>query len=299
MGWQDRDYASAEGYSRAVGGRSFRGLGSMTLSTKLIVVNVVVFVVGGFMRSRQSDPLFEWGAMYTPAVLQGQVWRLITSQYLHAGVWHLLFNMLGLHFLGRYLEQNWSRRKFLLFYTACGLAGNLFYLLVNRIGWLAPLPAIGASGCVLGVLGACAVLFPGIQLIIYFFPMRIRTAAALFVGLYTLNLLQRGSNAGGDAAHLAGLLVGAGYAYWRRSGGGALPSVRQVKVKIIKTKRASGPWQRKRKEEDQLGQQVDQVLAKIKQQGVASLTEREKWVLAEASRRQQAEDEELGRIDQL
>ncbi|MCH7990706.1 MAG: rhomboid family intramembrane serine protease [Planctomycetes bacterium] len=205
MGWQDRDYASAEGYSRAVGGRSFRGLGSMTLTTKLIVVNVVVFVVGGLMRSQQSDPLFEWGAMYTPAVLQGQVWRLITSQYLHAGVWHLLFNMLGLHFLGRYLEQNWSRRKFLLFYTACGLAGNLFYLLVNRIGWLAPLPAIGASGCVLGVLGACAVLFPGIQLIIYFFPMRIRTAAALFVGLYTLNLLQRGSNAGGDAAHLAGL----------------------------------------------------------------------------------------------
>ena len=299
MGWQDRDYASANGYSRAIGGRSYRGLGHMTLTTKLIVVNVVVFVVGGFMRSQQSDPLFEWGAMYTPAVLHGQVWRLITSQYLHGSVWHLFFNMLGLHFLGRYLEQHWSRRKFLMFYTACGLAGNLFYLFVNMVGWLAPLPAIGASGCVLGVLGACAVLFPGIQLIIYFFPMRIRTAAALFLGLYALNLLQRGSNAGGDAAHLAGLLVGAGYAYWRRQGGGALPGVRRVKVKIIKPERPPGPWQRKLREEDHLGQQVDQVLAKIKQQGVASLTEGEKRILAEASRQQQAEEDRLGRTDRL
>ena len=151
----------------------------------------------------------------------------------------------------------------------------------------------------IGVLGACAVLFPGIQLIIYFFPMRIRTAAALFLGLYALNLLQRGSNAGGDAAHLAGLLVGAGYAYWRRQGGGALPGVRRVKVKIIKPERPSGPWHRKLREEDHLGQQVDQVLAKIKQQGVASLTEGEKRILAEASRQQQAEEDRLGRTDRL
>ena len=299
MGWQDRDYASEEGYHRTVGGRPLMRLERMQVSTLLIIANVAVFVVGALLRSPRSHPLFEWGAMFTPAVLHGQVWRLITSQYLHAGVWHLFFNMLGLYFLGRYLEQYWGRRKFFYFYTACGLAGNIFYLAVNLVGWLPSLPAIGASGCVLGVLGACAVLFPGIQLIVYFFPMRIRTAAALFLGLYALNLLSRGGNAGGDAAHLAGLVVGGGYAYWRRRGSSAVGGARTVVARVIKTERPrQSPWRRKVEQEEQLTAKVDEILAKIKDRGIGSLTTSEKKILARASQ-QREEDEQFGRIDKL
>lgn len=299
MGWQERDYASEERYSRSMGKSPLARLERMQISTLLIIANVAVFVVGALMRSPRSDPLFEWGAMFTPAVRHGEVWRLITSQYLHAGVWHLFMNMLGLYFLGRYLEQYWGRRKFFIFYSACGLAGNLFYLSVNVVGWLPSLPAIGASGCVLGVLGACAVLFPSIQLIVYFFPMKIRTAAALFLGLYVLNLLSRGGNAGGDAAHLAGLVVGGGYAYWRRRIPSAIGGMRTVAARVVKTERPQGAWRRKMEREERGNAQVDQILTKIKEQGIGSLTNHEKKILARASEQQQADDEKLGRIDKL
>ncbi len=299
MGWQERDYASEEGYHRTVGGRPLMRLERMQVSTMLIVANVAVYILDVMTRSGRSAPLLDWGAMSTPAVLHGQVWRLVTSQYLHIGTMHLFFNMLGLYFLGRYLEQYWGRRKFFYFYTACGLAGNLFYLLINVIGWLPPIDAIGASGCVLGVLGACAVLFPGIQLIVVFFPMKIRTAAALFLGLYVLNLLSRGVNAGGDAAHLAGLVVGGGYAYWRRRGSSAVGGARTVVARVIKTERPrQSSWRRKLEQEEQLTAKVDQILAKIKDRGIGSLTTSEKKILARASQ-QREEDEQFGRIDKL
>lgn len=300
MGWQERDYASADGYAHATGRRPpLARLEMMRLSTILIIINVAVFVLDSVTRSGRSAPFIEWGAMNTAHVLHGQLWRLITSQYLHADTMHLFFNMLGLYFLGRYLEQHWGRRKFFMFYTTCGLAGNLFFMLLNLVGWLRVANAIGASGCILGVLGACAVLFPGIQLIIYFFPMKIRTAAALFLGLYVLNLINRGGNAGGDAAHLAGLVVGAGYAFWRRRGPTPQLGVRRVVAKVITTKRPPSPWRRKMKDEEQMNNEVDQILTKINEQGVGSLTAREKRLLAEASQRQQALDEKLGRTDRL
>ncbi len=300
MGWQERDYASADGYARSTGRRSpLLRLETVRLSTILIIINVAVFVLDSATRSARSAPFIEWGAMNTSDVLHGQLWRLITSQYLHAHTMHLFFNMLGLYFLGRYLEQYWGRRKFFIFYTTCGLAGNLFFMLLNVVGWLRIGDAIGASGCILGVLGACAVLFPGIQLIIYFFPMKIRTAAALFLGLYVLNLINRGGNAGGDAAHLAGLVVGAGYALWRRHGPTSQIGVRRVVAKVINTERPPSPWRRKMKDEEKMTNEVDQVLAKINEHGVGSLTAREKRLLAEASQRQQARDEELGRTDRL
>ncbi len=299
MGWQDRDYASDEGYSRAVGRRGFHFPAQLQLSTILIIINVGVYILDSLTRSANAVPLIDFGAMYTPAVLKGEIWRLITSQYLHAGVMHLFFNMLGLYFLGRYLEQYWGRRKFFIFYTACGLAGNLFFLSLNLIGWLGVGYAIGASGCILGVLGACAVLFPGIQLIIYFFPMKIRTAAALFLGLYVLNLLQKGPNAGGDAAHLAGLLVGSGYAYFRRRGAAAGTVFRRKTVKVVKKARPTSPWRRKLEQEEQFNEQVDRILSKIKEQGIASLTRQEKEILAKASQQQRAEAEEFGRLDRL
>ena len=300
MGWQERDYASADGYARATGRRPpLIRLETVRLSTILIIINVAVFVLDSATRSMQSAPFIEWGAMNTSHVLRGQVWRLITSQYLHFNTMHLFFNMLGLYFLGRYLEQYWGRRKFFIFYTACGLAGNLFFMLLNMVGWLRIGDAIGASGCILGVLGACAILFPGIQLIVYFFPMKIRTAAALFLGLYVLNLINRGGNAGGDAAHLAGLVAGAGYAFWRRHGSTSPVGVRRVVAKVITTKRPPSAWRRKMEDDDQLNSEVDQILAKINEHGVGSLSAREKRLLAEASQRQQAIDEKLERTDRL
>lgn len=300
MSWQDRDYASEEGYRRVVRVRRPMSLGRWSLSTIIIIINVVIFVLDYMTRTPRGWPLVDFGAMSTPEVLHGEVWRLITSQYLHVNTWHLFLNMLALYFLGRYLEQFWGRKRFFLFYTTCGVAGNLFFMLTNLIGWLPEGQAIGASGCILGVLGACAVLFPGIQLLVYFFPMRIRTAAALFLGLYVLNLISRGSNAGGDAAHLAGLVVGAGYAYLTRhtslnaSLGGMLSAGRHRNHAP-----QSSAWQRKLDDERKVQQRVDEILTKIQSEGIESLSQSERDFLSEASRQQQADERRYGRTDRL
>ncbi|MCH8880966.1 MAG: hypothetical protein IID34_13935, partial [Planctomycetes bacterium] len=74
---------------------------------------------------------------------------------------------------------------------------------------------------------------------------------------------------------------------------------RRVVAKVITTKRPPSPWRRKMENDDRMNNEVDQVLAKINDHGVGSLTAREKRLLAEASQRQQARDEELGRTDRL
>ena len=174
---------------------------------KLLIVNVAVFVAQTMLRRSGSVEyigafVFEW------AVLKGQVWRFVSYQYLHGGVWHIFFNMLGLYFLGSLMEQRWGGKKFFLLYTLFGAAGALLYTLLLGIGVLQQdIPMIGASGSVLGLVGACAVAAPQVMIILFLFPVPIRTAAILFGVIYLLRVLS--SQKGADACHLGGLAVGA------------------------------------------------------------------------------------------
>ena len=147
---------------------------------KLLIVNVAVFVAQIIYKNSQTMEhigafVFEW------AILKGQIWRFVTYQYLHGSPGHLLWNMLGLYFLGSLMEGRWGRRKFLLLYTLFGAAGAmLFAVLVGsgvlpRGDWM-----IGASGSVLGLVGACAIAVPQVRLLL-FFP--IRTVAIIFAVL--------------------------------------------------------------------------------------------------------------------
>jgi membrane associated rhomboid family serine protease len=182
----------------------------------LIIVNVAIYVLC-VLTARPGvfeSPLFQFMALHTPNVMHGQVWRLFTAQYLHWNTGHIFMNMLGLYFLGRPLAMEWGTKQFLAVYTVAGLLGNLFYVALTLVGWLPMVGvAAGASGCVLGLLGAAAVRYPHAEVWVYFlFPIKIRTAALIFAGFYVLNLYTRGENAGGDACHLAGLAFGAWWA---------------------------------------------------------------------------------------
>jgi membrane associated rhomboid family serine protease len=186
----------------------------------LIAVNAFI----AFLTLSGSRPghWLEWlGVMQAEAVLHGQIWRLLTATYLHASLQHVFFNMLGLYFLGPPLEQVWGRRQFFLVYTIGGIAGNVLLTLAGLFGFINPLVVgLGASGSILTLLGAAAVLFPDARVYVYFLlPLRIRTAVVLYGVWYILNVLQRGANYGGDLCHIAGLIVGLTWAY---SGGLAL-----------------------------------------------------------------------------
>lgn len=294
MSWQDRPYAS--GGERGGGGgggmRSwFGGLPSPGKAVKWIAVaNIGMFLLCQFS-GREASPFYEWLCMKTPLVLKGQVWRIFTFTYLHdqGGLFHVFVNMLGLYFLGMPLERHWGGKRFFVFYTLGGLAAVCLYFTMTVSGWLPQRDAfgrmvslVGASGGVLAVLGACAVLFPQFRIIMVLFPVPIRTAALILVVLYTFNLINQGSNAGGDACHLAGLAFGVAWGYrghlWSHRWGQWRANMKR------------GAWDARHQEQHALDGEVDQILEKVQNQGINSLTRLEKRKLQAATKLHQEED---------
>lgn len=316
MGIYDRDYVKAPPPSGGFSGRVARGGGfpliGGSIVTTLIVINVAVYFLAGLSFSL-GEVIYGFGVLQADLVMRGQVWRLITAQYLHdpSGLGHLLINMLVLHFLGRPLEGRWTPKRFLAFYTMAGLVGNIFYTILGSRGWIAPdMPAVGASGCIFGLLGVIAVLNPNATVYIYFlFPLKIRTAALIFGGIAAWSVLTRGSNFGGEACHLAGLLYGA---WWAKSGEAwwastewRVPAFLKGKSRGVSAGKAAPGYLRPGRFADRVGQrridqaEIDRILKKVGDGGVHTLTEAEKKTLEEETRRQRAQDARAGRVDRL
>jgi rhomboid family protein len=282
MGLYDRDYTQADfkpdrSYYRYSPQMRFV-LPRLTPVVKwLMVVNIGIFLVAVLIPSVQPYMYgwFELDARSLSGALQA--WRLITYQFLHDPnyIWHIFFNMIGLFFLGPTLERHWGSRRFLPFYLGCGVAGGLFYYLLVGIGFLPAGAMVGASGAILGMLAACAILFPQFVVFIFIFPVPIRLAAIGFTALFLLIVVTRGSNAGGQAAHLGGMAAGAIYVFsqsWRDK---------------LKLKLRAGQWQKRVSSEHDLQAEVDRILQKVHDSGLQSLTRKEKNVLKEATKAEQ------------
>jgi membrane associated rhomboid family serine protease len=304
MGWQDRDYAREPQYGArrpiGYGGGSLR---SHSVAVIIIWINVAIYVLciitAGAGRGMLESRIFRFGVMNSELVMHGQIWRLVTSDYLHWSTWHIFLNMLGLYFLGRPVERVWGGKKFFAVYTIAGIIGSVFYLVLTWVGWLpANGIAAGASGCVLGLLGAAAVLFPHAEVWIYFlFPVKIRILAIVFAGIYVFNVFQRGPNAGGDACHLAGLAFGVWYAmkgdrWWANKGRRVLSGI------AGRTGGASRPESdgfRQRMEQRRTdAATVDRILGKVRREGIGSLSDQERRALNEATTRQRMRERESG-----
>ena len=166
-------------------------------------------------------PLERWGYFSLDTALsRGQVWRFLTFQFLHASPGHLIGNMIGMYFFGPIVEAHFGPRRYLAFYLLCGLAGAASYLLLAAAHVLVTDPAtplVGASAGIFGLLVAAAMIAPHVVIYIYFFPVTIRTLALIGMALaaYTVfaagdpySVQGLGSNAGGEAAHLGGGVLG-------------------------------------------------------------------------------------------
>jgi membrane associated rhomboid family serine protease len=151
-----------------------------------------------------------------------QYWRYITFQFLHAGIWHLLFNMLSLFLFGPLIEQYLGRKRFTAFYLIGGAAGGAMYLLLWQFGVLrnppelggrialAITPLVGASAGIFGVLVAAARVAPDVEVVLFPIPIpvRLRTLAWLLIAIAIVTVLFGWTNAGGQAAHLGGAFMG-------------------------------------------------------------------------------------------
>ena len=134
-------------------------------------------------------------------------WVFITSCFLHGGITHLFFNCFALLMFGPYLERELGSKKFLILFLLAGIAGNITYFATMALGIIPPIPALGASGGIFGILGALAVIHPNMRILVLFVPMSIQTAAILWFVLELFGSFNTGSGIA-SAAHLGGLLFG-------------------------------------------------------------------------------------------
>jgi membrane associated rhomboid family serine protease len=121
--------------------------------------------------------------------------------------------MLGLYFFGQMIESHLGRQRYLTFYLLCGIAGAACYLVLWAIGILVTtpyVPLVGASAGIFGILAAAAQIAPRATVMLMFPPMPIelRTLAWVLLGVAVATILFAGPNAGGEAAHLGGGLLG-------------------------------------------------------------------------------------------
>lgn len=275
----------------------------------LLVTNGIVFLVMSFLGTFRLDgmPLAYALNTYFGLMPLGHgfwPWQLLTYQFMHADFWHLLFNMVfGLWMFGMEVEHIWGPKKFLFFYLMCGTVAGIAQLILapvfdpgQAIG-----PTVGASGAVYGVLVAFAVMFPDRQVFLYFLiPVRVKYLVMFLIVFGVMSVGKPGNVA--NLAHLGGALAGYLYLVYDRrrlyrgksrmwTDIGELFKMprretrldeepREAKVYDLHAERKEPPTM------DEVEQRkIDEILDKISHSGYQSLTEEEKKVLFEASKK--------------
>jgi membrane associated rhomboid family serine protease len=177
----------------------------------LIVANIAVFL----LEQVTGTTLVEWFALWPPGSALSdapafQPWQLVSYAFLHGSLTHLFFNMFGLYMFGGEIERLFGSRFFSLYYFACVVSAALCQLVVS--GWTVgpPVPTVGASGGIYGLLLAFGMYFPRRIVVLIFppIPMQARVFVFVFAAL-ELFLGVTGTAAGvAHFAHLGGMLGG-------------------------------------------------------------------------------------------
>jgi membrane associated rhomboid family serine protease len=176
----------------------------MPATNVLIGLNIVVFMLESAMGTAFTSALALWplGAGFFPT-------QLVTYAFVHVGLMHIAFNMIGVLTFGRDLELLWGTRRFVIYYFACAIAAALTQLGVGLLTGSAS-PTAGASGAVFGLLLAYALRFPQRRLMLLFPPIPMRAPVfAVVYGVIELVLGVTGTQEGvAHFAHLGGMAGG-------------------------------------------------------------------------------------------
>jgi len=168
----------------------------------LIGINVILYIVIRIA----PDLILSLGLI--PAKIADRPWTIITSIFIHGGLWHILVNMVTLYFFGRYLTVLLGEWKFLAVFFVGGIVGNILYLFLGE-----SLPiAIGASGAVFALGGVLAVMRPKLRVIVFPIPAPIPLWAAVIGGVLIISFFPNVA----WQAHLGGLAWGLAIGYFFR-----------------------------------------------------------------------------------
>jgi len=298
MGIHDRAY-----YRDTGGGSHLGGLQSHSMVTWLLGINCVVFLIDGILGGSQRGGALapsNWGNYNIEQAVYGfQFWRLVTYQFLHGGLLHLLFNMIALYFFGPMLERWWGSRRFIAFYLLCGMSGAVVFTLMAELapgiifneGRLAEagftpqtISLVGASGAIFGIFFGAAKINPDqtVMLIIPPIPMKLKTLIYFLTAMMFLSLIAGSSNAGGEAAHLGGAVLG--YLLVRHPTW--LNFAERISFHSIAEKQQTFVADRRVQRQAAFNEEIERILTKVHEQGLQSLTRREKKLLSDATDKQ-------------
>ncbi len=282
-----------------------------SISQQFIYINCGIFVVTalvaivGMLFNVGKYSWMEWLELpaWLPQFIK-QPWSLVTYMFLHAGIFHLLFNMLWLYSFGQLFLMFFSARHFRGLYFLGGLCGGLLYMLsYNVFPYFTPYLhhsfLLGASASVLAIVIATAVREPEYRVnLLLFGQIRLKYLALIMV--VTDLLFVTSDNAGGHIAHLGGALAGWWFAVslrkgtdttkwinnaidWLQGGWKIKRAPKKPKMKVHYGGRANDyEYNARKKEQDE---EVDRILDKLKKSGYGSLTTEEKKRLFDASKR--------------
>jgi membrane associated rhomboid family serine protease len=266
------------------------------MTTWLIIVLIVAFVIQSLLLFYGDFQVSEQLALSVDGLRHGKIWQLFTFQFLHScpWPWHVLFNCLGLYFFGRPVEAIVGEKKFVVLYFFSGLAGGLMQVLATVIlPRHVDIPVVGASAGVCGMIAIFCSINPMEELTtwIYFLPITIRARYFLiFLGAFSAfgTLVPLGNVA--HAAHLGGILLGLAYVRFGRRFSADfsswLPRRRRGPATVPGSRAKHSPWRRQQPkdpgDEEFIREAVDPILDKISAQGINSLTQKERKILETA-----------------
>jgi len=274
MGIQDRTYYQDERRGFSLSGHS--------IVIQLILLNAAIYLADALSDGKVALALSLKSDLWSHP---WQAWQLLTYGFVHElAISHVLFNMFGLWLFGSDVERIYGPAEFLRIYLTTIVLAGLAWAGITAVNGEGAL-LIGASGGVMGIMALYVFHFP--KRMFYFWgivPMPAWVLGVLYLGFDLMGATQPSGSHVANVAHLAGMAFGAIYFKTGMNLGRLLPS--RLSTAIFR-------WRPKLKIHDpdqppqDLNKQVDAILAKISQQGEASLTKQERRTLEEASRRYQ------------
>ena len=177
----------------------------------LLIANVALFLPS-YLFPSLDEHMVLLSLIPVMVVKHFAIWQLVTYMFLHAGVLHILFNMLALWMFGSALESDWGTRQFLKYYFLCGIGAGLCDVTLNGLLGHWDTRTVGASGAIYGLLLAFGLLYPNTPVVFFIFPMKAKYMVMIFGAVAFLGALHPGSGVS-DIAHLGGMAFG--YMYLR------------------------------------------------------------------------------------
>lgn len=288
---------------------------------QLIIINVVVFLIQMLFDSISFGEYPGWYAInryfaLNPLVgidparqeFNFQIWQLFSYQFMHGGFSHIFFNMFMLWMFGNEIENILGSRKFLVFYLLSGVGAALLQLIVGPMLSSHLAFTIGASGAVYGVMIAFALFFPDRQIYVYFlFPVKAKFLIAFLVIIEFLSVGDQSIVA--HLAHIGGAITGFAFIMLDKknnfnidkmfnkvkdsasnftansSKGFRKPSGRNFGKKNVADAEFYDINSNTKKTTNATPKDIDRILDKISASGYQNLTEEEKRILFEASKK--------------